>query len=443
MAVAAIFLVQGLRSSLLEQLDDSISDQVVDLAVNITDFETLSSATALNDIDTLQVIIAEADPDVYLANDLGIQGSEILDEIPLQDSLLDLDPIIVDASLTTATDTPGSNKMRVAFAPLILDDQPLDDPVIYALVGRVVGPIDDTVAATQNRLLIVFPLVVAGVALLAWWITGRALRPVDIMRREVDEISATDLERRVSEAGSSAEIDQLATTMNRMLDRLQSSATRQQQFVSDAAHELRTPLASVAAQLDVDAAHPDAADQVATAAAVRGEVTRMQTMIDSMLVLARSDQGAQPHVSKLLDLDEVARVAAGRVPKPAHIALDVSAVMPAEARGDEAALLRIADNLLANAYRHAASAVHLASGEDVDGVWLTVDDDGDGVPAASREAVFERFVRLDEARTRDAGGSGLGLALAREIATGHGGNLFAMDSSLGGARFVLRLPPAR
>ena len=302
LAIAATFLLRGLRSSLLDQIDDSVSDQAFDISVNVEDTETLDALQGLNDLETLQVVFDDAGA-LYFANDRGVEVQEILAELPFAESDFAADPLVVDASIETATDTPGSEDMRAALAPVVLLDANEQDPLAYVLVARATGSVDDTVASTRNQLLLVFPLLTALVGLLAWWLTGRALRPVDLMRREVDDISAGDLSRRVSETGARDEIDSLATTMNGMLTRLEGSADRQRQFVSDAAHELRTPLASIAAQLDVDATHPDTADHPATAMAVRGEVSRMQQMIDSMLQLARSDQGRPLDVARLLDLD--------------------------------------------------------------------------------------------------------------------------------------------
>ena len=443
LSIAAVFVLRGLERSLLDQLDDAISDQVIDYDLNITDYASFETVGSLNDIDTLLVIFDEADPEPWLANDLGVQVREVVDELPFARSLLLDDPLVVDASIQSATDTPGADSMRAAIVPLFLDDQPVDDPIIYAMVARATGPIDETVAATRNRLMLALPALVVLVGALAWWLTGRALRPVDRLRNEVDEITAGDLRRRVTESRSADEVDRLAVTMNDMLERLEESSQRQQQFVSDAAHELRTPLASMAAQLDVDASHPEGADHAATARSVRAEVDRMRDLVDALLALARSDQGRAPVGElRLVDLQEIARASAQRVPKPPHVALTAHELPPVEARGDESALSRIVDNLLANAYRHAASGVAIAVGQDTDGGWLTVEDDGAGVPVHSREAIFERFVRLDEARDRDRGGSGLGLALSRELAVAHGGRLFVTDGAAGGARFVLRLPPS-
>ncbi|MEM7094943.1 MAG: ATP-binding protein [Actinomycetota bacterium] len=439
LAIAAIVLLSGLRGSLLDEIDDSVSDQAWDYSINVFEIGSLETVPILNDEETLLVIFDETG-ELFLANDTGVEVSEILLELPVRDSLEIDEPLLVDASIETSTETTGKTSLRAAITPAFFEEQDIDDPYLFVLVARSTEGVDETVASTRNRLLVLFPLLTALVGLLAWWITGRSLRPVDVMRREVDEISAGDLSRRVSELGSQDEVGRLATTMNSMLGRLESSTAQQRQFVSDAAHELRTPLASIAAQLDVDAAHPDSADRAATAVSVRSEVDRMQHMIESMLALARSDQGRSPEVSTLLDLDEIARTAASRVPKPETVALDLSGIEPVEVRGDQGSLLRVVDNLLANAYRHAGSLVALSVGSDQGGTWLTVDDDGSGVPADKREAVFERFVRLDEARTRDAGGSGLGLALSREIAKAHGGTLFVIDSTQGGAQFVLRLP---
>ena len=237
-----------------------------------------------------------------------------------------------------------------------------------------------------------------------------------------------------------SEISRLAATMNGMLDRLENSQEAQRRFTSDAAHELRTPLASMRAQLDVDLAHPQTADWPATAGRVRTDVERMQRLVEDLLRLARSGGGATPAMDRLVDLDDVVLSEVASVSRRPGVELDSSAVSAASVRGSADDLRRLVSNLLSNAMRHAESAVAVSVHEEADHSVLRVDDDGSGVGEEYCEAIFERFVRLDEARSRDSGGSGLGLALSREIAESHGGTLHVESNASGGASFVLRLP---
>jgi signal transduction histidine kinase len=296
--------------------------------------------------------------------------------------------------------------------------------------------VEDSVAALRNALLVAVPMTTAVLAWLVWVLAGRVLQPVERIRLEVDRISAGRLDRRVPEPAGAGEIARLAHTMNAMLDRLADAVERQRRFVADAAHELRTPLARIRTQLEVDRFHPGTADPAVTATAVLAETERLQRLVDDLLLLARSDAGAAGlRDVGPVDLDEV-------VGEHAHgrSLVDTADVVPVQVAGDRAQLERAVANLLDNAVRHAREKVTVSLGE-VDGVAvLTVADDGPGIPAAAREWVFERFTRLDDARSADEGGAGLGLAIARDIAVRHGGSLeLAADRTLG-ARFVLALP---
>jgi signal transduction histidine kinase len=226
--------------------------------------------------------------------------------------------------------------------------------------------------------------------------------------------------------------------MNAMLGRLQESAERQRRFVADASHELRSPLARMRAELEVDRAHPGSADPAATSASVLDETVRLQQLVDDLLLLARGDAGALDAVRTApVDVDAVVErlVADRREHEPP---IDTRGVTPVQLSADEAQLRRAVGNLLDNAVRHARGAVSVTLAERDGDAVLTVADDGPGIPADERERVFERFTRLDDARSAD-GGAGLGLAIARDIAERHGGTLTLED----GSRFVLRLPVLR
>lgn len=322
---------------------------------------------------------------------------------------------------------------------LVVTEDAQRDGVDYVVaVGASREDVDETTAALVPPLLIGAPLLLLVVAGTTWIVTGRALRPVADIRAEVDEISGTDLGRRVPVPEAHDEIHGLATTMNAMLGRLEQSAEQQRRFVSDASHELRSPVASLRQAGEVATAHPDAMPADELAETVVAESVRMQRLVEQLLVLARSDEGTTGQSAEV-DLDDLLLVAGQRV-RGAGLTADVSGVGAVRVEGDSLALGQVVRNLTDNATRHASSTIALAVSESDRGVELTVDDDGDGVPADEREHVFDRFVRLDEARARDDGGSGLGLAIVREIVTRHGGSVTVGDSPLGGARFTVRLP---
>jgi signal transduction histidine kinase len=288
---------------------------------------------------------------------------------------------------------------------------------------------------------VVVPLLVLDLAVLTWFLVARALRPVEEIRSEVDLIRGGELDRRVPETGAGDEIDRLAATMNRMLDRLEKATERQRQFVSDASHELRSPLASIRTQLEVAVAHPDRVEWPEVAAGVLEEGGRMEALVDDLLTLARADEGAVQASDDVVALGDVARrEATGRTAPPAF---DMRGVRPVTIRGDEGALRRVIRNLYDNASRHAAGVVRVEVVRQGDVALLAVEDDGSGVPEDDRERVFERFTRLEEARTRDAGGTGLGLAVVRAVVEAHGGAVRITEGGLGGARVEARLPVNR
>ncbi|MFD5014538.1 sensor histidine kinase [Streptomyces chartreusis] len=298
------------------------------------------------------------------------------------------------------------------------------------------GSLDAEQSAVNTALtvmLIGFPLLLGVVAGVTWLVTRRALRPVEGIRGEMAAITASeDLARRVPVPGTHDEVARLALTTNETLAALQTSVERQRRFVADASHELRSPIASLRTQLEVGVAHPELLD---LDGAVEDTV-RLQGLAADLLLLARLDAGERPGDARF-DLGALAREQAeGR----AEVTVEARSAQVAGSRGQVG---RVLTNLLDNAARHARSAVTLSVRREGEWVVAAVADDGDGVAEADRERIFERFVRLDEARSRDDGGAGLGLAIARDVAVRHGGTLTVGRAPAGGALFELRLPQAQ
>jgi signal transduction histidine kinase len=303
--------------------------------------------------------------------------------------------------------------------------------------------VKETAMAVRHLLWWGVPLLVALVGAIAWFVVGRALRPVESMRTEVAEITAQDLGRRVPVPTARDEIGRLATTMNDMLDRLQQSAERERRFVADASHELQSPLASSRADLEVALAHPESTEWEETARAVVADNERMTRLVGDLLFLAQSDDNGAPRARRsLVDLDDVVREEVSRLRAPEGLIVDVSGVRPAEVRGDADQLARVVRNLLENASRYARSAITVTVSTNGTGrTELAVADDGPGVPPISANRIFERFARLDDSRSRATGGTGLGLAIAREIVESHRGTI-DLDRTAPGARFVVDFPAA-
>jgi signal transduction histidine kinase len=295
--------------------------------------------------------------------------------------------------------------------------------------------VSDNMTELQIELAVGLPLVLAVVALISWQVVGRALRPVESIRAQVAEIGGSGhIDRRIPEPAGHDEVWRLARTMNEMLQRLQEAAGRQRRFVADASHELRSPLASLRTQLEVgrDYAHRDddgIDDQLA-------EVERMERLVGDLLLLAKTDERRLVVRSRPVDLRGVVLDEAERARAQGRVRFDTAAVTAATVNGDAEGLARVVRNLLENATRYARERVELTLAEHDGRVELSVADDGPGIPAEARERVFERFARLDEGRTRGAGGAGLGLAIVRELVQAHGGSVTVG----GGARFVVTLP---
>ncbi|NEW30515.1 sensor histidine kinase [Nocardia cyriacigeorgica] len=335
-----------------------------------------------------------------------------------------------DVALTPPdADTPEN--FRVAALPATLaNGQPV---IVYAAASLETA--DSAVADARRAMLIGLPLLLAVVAAVTWLVTRRALRPVEAIRRELAEIMHGDLSRRVPEPRSRDEIGRLAATTNETLAALEKSSERQRRFIADAAHELRSPIASLRTQLEVAQAHPDLLEMDG----VLGDTVRIQQLAADLLLLARLDAGEQRRTDRVdlrtLIEQEIAHRIGDRIP--------VACTLPDEAievAGSRSQLARVLGNLVDNAQRHAETSVRVGLTRTAGTAVIDVVDDGSGVPEADRERIFQRFVRLDEARSRDDGGAGLGLAIVRDVVERHEGVIRVEGAPQGGARFVVELP---
>ena len=313
------------------------------------------------------------------------------------------------------------------------------DETFVVLVGRSIDDVNETVLLLARSLLLGIPLLVLVVGVTTWILVGRALAPVEAMRREVDAISATELHRRVPQPPSDDEIARLASTMNRMLDRLEASAARQQRFVSDASHELRSPVAAIRQYAEVALAHPESMSSTELAENVLAEDLRVQRLVDDLLLLARADESMLALRAAPVDIDDLVLDEAQRLRDTTALRIDTSGVTAGRVEGDESSLRRVLRNLGENAARHARHAVAFGLTLGDGALVVTVDDDGPGVAPEDRERVFDRFVRLDDSRTREDGGSGLGLAIVTELVRAHRGTVVMGESKLGGVRVEVRL----
>ncbi|MFE2164352.1 ATP-binding protein [Streptomyces sp. NPDC059447] len=309
-------------------------------------------------------------------------------------------------------------------------------------VGASLRTADTAEDITTAALTGLSTLLLLTVGALTWRTTGRALRPVEAIRAEVAAISDRDLDRRVPAPGGDDEIARLAETMNAMLERLEAAGVRQRRFIADASHELRSPLAVLRTQLEVAHTHPDPKVRDTLMEGALQDTERLQALSADLLLLARLDATGQSRPGELLDLTELVRATvATRAVDPYPVSLHATGDITVP--GNPLWLGRLLTNLLDNAQRHARRAVTVrltadpATGDAV----LDVTNDGPSIAPADRERIFERFTRLDDARSRDDGGTGLGLPIALDIAALHGGTITVEDTP-DGLTFRTRLTAA-
>jgi signal transduction histidine kinase len=312
------------------------------------------------------------------------------------------------------------------------------------VVAKPMADLQQSLDRMRAVLLVAFPLLVAALAGVTWRVVGATLRPVEALRAGAAEISAGEVSAggrpaKLPVPDSHDEIHRLATTLNDMLDRLDAARARQRAFVADAAHELRSPLANMRTQIEVAQHLGDRTDWPEVAADLLADTQRLARLVDDLLLLARADDArVRDRAVEPVELGGLLHAVAERYPPDLVSVVDSDA---AWTEGEPEALRRAVANLVDNAVRHARHRVELAVAPDGSQLLLTVTDDGPGIPAADRERVFDRFTRLDDARARDAGGAGLGLAIVRELVRRHGGTVRLVEADGGGLRAEIRLPP--
>ena len=292
-------------------------------------------------------------------------------------------------------------------------------------------------------LLAGLPLLIVLVGLTTWKLVGRALAPMDAIRAEVDEISASEMHRRVPAPGGTDEVARLASTMNRMLDRLELAQRRQQQFVSDASHELRSPVASIREQAEVALAHPERVTTSDLAEHVLAEDLRVQRLVEDLLLLARADEQTLRLKRRPVDLDDLVFEVAQRLRAGSSLRIDTTDVSAARVLGDAPGLRRVVANLAENAARHARTRGRvLARGRPITRWCSPSTTTAPGSLRRIARGSSSASCASTIARARDAGGSGLGLAIVAQLVGAHGGTVAIVDGTGGGTRVEVRLDAA-
>jgi signal transduction histidine kinase len=422
LAGAAVLLVNALRVSITRELDDSARQGAVTVAALIDQNRLPSPVPVAPGTLTIQVLDAQG---------------RIINVSPGADRLVPMLP------LTQARAAARTGQARMLAGP------PLGMPSLLRVVAvganghQIViaavsyAQVHDSLGTLGKALLIGTPLLFGLLALVTWLVTGYTLRPIAELRRGAAEVTETGVPRDLPVPPARDEVRSLAVTLNDMLSRLADAQQRQRDLVSDTAHELRSPIASIRAQLEVALDHPDGLDWAETARDVHADTLRLARLTEDLLLLARLDGQhlrRRPTDLSAMCVSVAARYTAARVPVRAD------APAPCLVAGDPDALSRLVVNLLDNAVRHAASRVCVSVREDGGWTVLTVTDDGPGIPAEDAERAFGRFSRLDNARSRTGEeGAGLGLAIVRSTAEAHGGTASLGDAGPG-LRAVVRLP---
>ena len=335
-----------------------------------------------------------------------------------------------------------SGPLRVQAIPAGRSEAP-----VSVIVGLPYGDVLATRTALRNALLITFPLLLAALAVVAWRVIGWTLRPVEQLRAGAEQISRKGRlsgpvrgSERLPVPPAADEIRALAVTLNEMLDRLAGAQERQRAFVADAAHELRSPLASIQAQLEVAGRLGDGGTLPSD---LMPDVKRLSGLVEDLLLLARADADTKSpaRLARVDARDLVAEVTGAYA--AARVRVTLVANQPVMIMVDADELHRAVGNLVDNAVRHARTQVEVTARVDLGWAVISVSDDGPGIAAEDRERVFERFTRLDDARGRGSGGAGLGLAIVRELVVRAGGTVaFTAVEAPWSTRAELRLPAA-
>jgi signal transduction histidine kinase len=418
LTVGAIALVAAARRTMLDEVTEAAGKQAAEVVGQLESGRPPVLEVAGSDEQMVQVMTPAG---AVVASSSNVAGQPAVARLAPGQSAQVITPLDNDAFIAVGQSAQTAEGQR------------------FVLVARALVDVLDTTKAITRLLIIGLPVMVVVVALATWFAVGRALAPVEAIRREVDKISAAQLNRRVPQPKAHDEIGLLAATMNRMLERLEGARNSQRRFVSDASHELRSPITTIRQHAEVTLAHPDRMTAQELADVVLAEQQRMQSLVEDLLLLARADEHV-PLSRAPVDLDDLAFEEGHRLRSTTSKRVDTSGVGVARVQGDGDALRRVVRNLGENAARHASSRVDIALADRGHDVVLTVDDDGPGIPESERERVLQRFVRLDEARSRDDGGSGLGLSIVDEVVGAHGGSTSITQSPLGGARIQVMLP---
>ncbi len=424
--LAGLFIVLSVRDELIDSADDTGEARA----------EQLAELAATGSLPPELVAADEIEAAVQV-----VRGDEVISATPNAPGraffgLPELPPGWDDVETVAKLPIDDDGPFRIT---ALGTQTPEGDATVFVAVD--VEDIDEAVAALVKQGAIGLALLLVAFSGVLWVAVGRTLGSVDAIRRHAELITAQRLDQRVPEPAAKDEIHRLARTINDMLERLEGSAKRQERFVADAAHELRTPLATLRARVETALARGEGTVDRHLLPDLLVETVRMSSLVDQLLLLARSDAGMVRAGARPVDLDDVLRDVISST-RTDGVTVCAREIQPVQVVGEPSLLEQVFRNLLENAVQHARSTVEVSLRSDPETAVFTVDDDGPGIPPSVRAEVFRRFVRLDDSRGRAQGGVGLGLAIVAEIVRIHSGTVEVAESPAKGARLCVRLPLA-
>ncbi|TWD84615.1 signal transduction histidine kinase [Kribbella amoyensis] len=430
MALGAAVLLLLLQRALITGVSDAADERAAEVANQISDEGVTSLAQDLPETTRPGQVIQVLDSSGRVVAASSAQADTT--------ALTDLRPVAGTVQRTEAGDLELFEDDQDYL--LVAQGAEHDGRTYTVVVATSVGTQRSTVATVTRYLAIGFPVLLVVVGVAAWLLAGQALRPVERIRRRVQGIGSTDLTERVPVPATDDEVARLALTMNEMLDRLEAGQATQRRFVADAGHELRSPLATVNAGLEVIGPAARGQSWQDLHRLMLGESDRMRRLIENLLILAKADEAALPLQRAEVDLDDLVDTEVRRLREAGGEVKVVTDVHPVRVLGDSLRLSQLIRNLVDNAARAAHSTVRLSTSQRAGQAIVTIEDDGNGIPEQDRLRVFERFVRLDTSRDRASGGSGLGLSIVQEIAKAHDGTVTLTAAATGGTVATVTLP---
>jgi heavy metal sensor kinase len=441
LVAAAVFVYTQVRGDLNETLDENLQSRADDVAAVAT-----TGGQGPLRLGTQRLVEGEDAFAQILRTSGGAAGTVTPDDLRILASTLpkDVGPVLT-----------GGEAERAALKPVFLEERKVprvtgearilarpvtaSDRVVIVVVGATTADREETLSGLRHTFLIGAPIALLLASALGYLLAGRALAPVEAMRRRAGEITLDRSGERLPLPRADDEIHHLGQTLNTMLDRIEASLERERVFVADASHELRTPLANLRTELELANRHGRSeAEMQAALRSAADETERLSQLAEDLLVIARSDQGRLPIKTERTDIATLLQQVRERFERRSQeagrsVAIEAPAGLQADV--DPLRIEQALGNLLDNALRHGGGEVRLRGSLNGDRLELEVADHGSGFPAAFESQAFERFSRADEGRT--AGGSGLGLAIARAIAVAHGGDAEIVGAN--GGQTVVRI----